>query len=136
LAWFFRRVTNWYFDRILFTIIKEVSLSTKANLMTYNTFTFKTKAQMLLHTKIWEDKTAQHYLVNLKKGCIRFCYNQIWNAKRTFKTSFLFEYESPNSFKQFQTELANFTKHIMKELQASEPVIKASTNIILQDLKV
>ncbi len=67
MAWFFRRVTNWYFDRILFTIIKEVSLSTKANLMTYNTFTFKTKAQMLLHTKIWEDNGTALFS-KLKKG--------------------------------------------------------------------
>ena len=30
-------------------------LETKANLMTYNTFTFKTEAQMLLFIRIWED---------------------------------------------------------------------------------
>jgi hypothetical protein len=30
-------------------------LDTKANLMTYNTFTFKTEAQMLLFRRIWED---------------------------------------------------------------------------------
>ena len=32
-----------------------VMLDTKANLMTYNTFTFKTEAQMLLFRRIWED---------------------------------------------------------------------------------
>ena len=41
----------------------------------------------------------------------------------------------PNSFKQCQTELANFAKHIMKELQASDPVIEVSRNIVLQELK-
>ncbi|MDG2457749.1 MAG: hypothetical protein P8N41_02320 [Alphaproteobacteria bacterium] len=30
-------------------------MDTKANLMTYNTFTFKTEAQMLLFRRIWED---------------------------------------------------------------------------------
>jgi hypothetical protein len=48
----------------------------------------------------------------------------------------LFEYDSPNAFKQSQMELENFTKNIMKELQAADPVIEASRNIILQDLKV
>ena len=56
--------------------------------------------------------------------------------KGTFKISVLFEYDSPNAFKQSQMELENFTKNIMKELQAADPVIEASRNIILQDLKV
>ena len=33
----------------------EFMLDAKANLMTYNTFTFKTEAQMLLFRRIWED---------------------------------------------------------------------------------
>ena len=28
----------------------------KSSLMSYNTFTFKTEAQMLLHIRLWEDK--------------------------------------------------------------------------------
>ena len=71
-----------------------------------------------------------------KKGCTRFCLNQIWNVKGTFKMSVLFEYESPTSFKQCQNELENFTKNLMKELQAADPVIEASRNIVLQDLRV
>ena len=56
--------------------------------------------------------------------------------KGTFKISILFEYQSPNSFKQCQNELENFTKNIMKDLKAADPVIEASRNIVLQDLKV
>ena len=56
--------------------------------------------------------------------------------KGTFKISVLFEYESPNAFKQSQKELDNFTKNITKDLQAADPVIEASRNIVLQDLKV
>jgi hypothetical protein len=44
----------------------EFLLETKANLMTYNTFTFKTEAQMLLFIRMWEEM-VQHYLINLKK---------------------------------------------------------------------
>ena len=29
---------------------------TETNLMSYNTFTFKTEAQMLLHIRLWEEK--------------------------------------------------------------------------------
>ena len=32
--------------------------------------------------------------------------------------------------------LENFTKNIMKELQAADPVIEASRNIVLQDLRI
>ena len=111
-------------------------LDTKANLMTYNTFTFKTEAQLLLFRRIWEDNGTALFDKLKKKGCIRFCLNQIWNVKGTFKMSVLFEYESPTSFKQCQNELENFTKNLMKELQAADPVIEASRNIVLQDLKI
>ena len=104
--------------------------------MTYNTFTFKTEAQMLLFIRMQEDNGTALFDKLKKKGCTRFCLNQIWNVKGTFKTSVLFEYESPNAFKQSQIELENFTKNIMKELEAADPVIEASRNIVLQDLRV
>ena len=114
----------------------EFLLDIKANLMTYNTFTFKTEAQMLLFIRIWEDNGTALFDKLKKKGCTRFCLNQIWNVKGTFKTSILFEYESPNAFKQCQIELENFTKNLMKEIEAADPVIEASRNIVLQDLRV
>ena len=114
----------------------EFLLETKANLMTYNTFTFKTEAQMLLFIRIWDDNGTALFDKLKKKGCTRFCLNQIWNVKGTFKTSLLFEYESPNAFKQSQIELENFTKNLMKEIEAADPVIEASRNIVLQDLRV
>ena len=73
-------------------------MDTKVNLMTYNTFTFKTEAQMLLFRRIWEDNGTALFDKLKKKGCTRFCLNQIWNVKGTFKISVLFEYESPNAF--------------------------------------
>ena len=114
----------------------EFILDAKANLMTYNTSTFKTEAQMLLFRRIWNDNGAALFDKLKKQGCTRFCLNQIWNVKGTFKISILFEYESPNSFKKCQNELENFTKNIMKELKAADPVIEASRNIVLQDLRV
>ena len=111
-------------------------MDTKANLMTYNTFTFKTEAQMLLFIRIWEDNGTELFDKLKTKGCTRFCLNQIWNVKGTFKTSVLFEYDGPKAFKQCQIELENFTKNILKELQAADPVIEASRNIVLQDLRV
>ena len=104
--------------------------------MTYNTFTFKTEAQMLLFIRMQEDNGTALFDKLKKKGCTRFCLNQIWNVKGTFKTSILFEYESPNAFKQCQIELENFTKNLMKEIEAADPVIEASRNIVLQDLRV
>ena len=111
-------------------------MDAKANLMPYNTFTFKPEAQMLLCRRIWEDNGTALFDKLKKKGCTRFCLNQIWNVKGTFKISVLFEYESPNAFKQSQKELDNFTINIIKDLQAADPVIEASRNIVLQDLKI
>ena len=91
---------------------------------------------MLLFIRMWEDNGKALFDKLKKKGCTRFCLNQIWNVKGTFKTSTLFEYESPNAFKQCQIELENFTKNLMKEIQAADPVIEASRNIVLQDLRV
>ena len=51
-------------------------MDTKANLMTYNTFTFKTEAQMLLFRRIWEDNGTALFDKLKKKGCTRFCLNQ------------------------------------------------------------
>jgi len=53
----------------------------KSNLMSYNTFTFKTEAQMLLHIRLWEDKGKLLFEKLKDKGCTRYCYNQIWNKK-------------------------------------------------------
>ena len=80
--------------------------------MTYNTFTFKTEAQMLLFKRIWEDNGTALFDKLKKKGCTRFCLNQIWNVKGTFKMSVLFEYESPTSFKQYFASSSAFFREV------------------------
>ena len=107
---------------------------TETNLMSYNTFTFKTEAQMLLHIRLWEEKGKPLFAKLKQKGCTRFCYNQIWNKKGTYKTSTLFEYNSPQAYKDCQKAIDNFRQSIMKELEAISPVIESSRNVILQDL--
>ena len=107
---------------------------TETNLMSYNTFTFKTEAQMLLHIRLWEEKGKLLFAKLKQKGCTRFCYNQIWNKKGTYKTSTLFEYNSPQAYKDCQKAIDNFRQSIMKELEAISPVIESSRNVILQDL--
>ena len=104
------------------------------NLMSYNTFTFKTEAQMLLHIRLWEEKGKLLFVKLKLKGCTRFCYNQIWNKKGTYKTSTLFEYNNPQAYKDCQKAIDNFRQSIMKEFEAISPVIESSRNIILQDL--
>ena len=107
---------------------------TETNLMSYNTFTFKTEAQMLLHIRLWEEKGKLLFAKLKQKGCTRFCYNQIWNKKGTYKTSTLFEYNSPQAYKDCQKAIDSFRQSIMKELEAISPVIESSRNVILQDL--
>ena len=107
----------------------------QSNLMSYNIFTFKTEAQMLLHIRLWEEKGKLLFEKLKEKGCTRYCYNQIWNKQGTFKTSTLFEYESPQAYKDCQKEIGTFVQNLMKELAAISPVIESSRNIILEDLR-
>ena len=88
----------------------------KSNLMSYNTFTFKTEAQMLLHIRLWEDIGYLLFEKLKEKGCTRYCYNQILNKKRTFKTSTLFEYESPKAYKDCQKAIDTFIHSLMEDL--------------------
>ena len=58
-------------------------------LTSYNTFTFKSEAEMLLHIKYWDDEGEEVFKLLKSKGCTRFCYSRIWNKKGLFKTSTL-----------------------------------------------
>ena len=107
----------------------------KSNPISYNTFTFKTEAQMLLHIRLWEDIGYLLFGKLKEKGCTRYCYNQIWNKKGTYKTSTLFEYESPQAYRDCQKAIDTFRQSLMKELEAISPVIESSRNIILEDLR-
>ena len=107
----------------------------KSNLMSYNTFTFKTEAQMLLHIRLWEDKGKLLFEKLKEKGCTRYCYNQLWNKKGTDKTSTLFEYDSPQAYKDCQKAIDTFRQSLMKELEVTNAVIESSRNIILEDLR-
>ena len=42
-----------------------------SELISYNTFTFKTEAQMLLHIKYWEDEAEELFKILKRKGCKR-----------------------------------------------------------------
>ena len=89
--------------------------------MSYNIFTFKTEAQMLLHIRLWEEKGKLLFKKLKEKGCTRYCYNQIWNKQGTFKTSTLFEYESPEAYKNCQKEIGTFVQNLMKGFGGYKP---------------
>ena len=109
-------------------------MDTKANLMTYNTFTFKTEAQMLLFIRIWEDNGTELFDKLKTKGCTRFCYSRIWNKKGLFKTSTLLEYKNAKAFNDCQIEIGKMTKKLKSDLKSINVVIDASRNIVLKDL--
>ena len=107
----------------------------ESNPMSYNTFNFKTEDQILLHIRLWEDKGSSLFEKLKQKGCTRYCYDQIWNKKGTYKTSTLFECKSPQAYKDCQKAIDTFRQRLMKELGAIGPVIGSSRNIILEDLR-
>ena len=97
-------------------------MSKKSALMSYNIFTFPSEAQMLLHPEMFEKLT--------EAGCTAYSYNQVWNSPGTFKTSVMFEYESPEAFKACQEVMKEFTAPFLDELQSTGAVIEASRNVI------
>ena len=134
-------------------------MSKKSALMSYNIFTFPSEAQMLLHIKIWETRFPEMFEKLTEAGCTAYSYNQVWNSPGTFKTSVMFEYESPEAFKacqevmkgvpiprhgwaghsviigclrprSFANRLPNITAPFLDELQSTGAVIEASRNVI------
>ena len=99
-------------------------------LMSYNVFTFPSEAQMLLHIKIWEVNGPAMFEMLKEKGCTAYSYNQVWNSPGTFKTSVMWEYETPEAFKACQEALKEFTAPLMDELKSTGAVIEASRNVI------
>ena len=98
--------------------------------MSYNMFTFPSEAQMLLHIKIWETRFPQMFEKLTEAGCAAYSYNQVWNSPGTFKTSVMFEYESPEAFKACQEVMKEFTTPFLDELQSTGAVVEASRNVI------
>ena len=105
-------------------------MSKKSALMSYNIFTFPSEAQMLLHIKIWETRFPELFEKLTEAGCTAYSYNQVWNSPGTFKTSVMFEYESPEAFKACQEVMKEFTAPFLDELQSTGAVIEASRNVI------
>ncbi len=106
-----------------------------ACLMTFNTFTFKTEPEMLLHIRFWEDHGKEFFKKLNVNGCTRFCYNRVWNKEGTFKTSALFEYKNSDSFKKCQEIFRSERNSMIKELGSINVIVEASRNIILEDFK-
>ena len=104
-----------------------------ARLMTYNTFTFKTEPEMLLHIRFWEDHGAEFFEKLKKNGCTRYCYNRIWNKQGMFKTSALFEYTNSDAYKKCQEIFQSERNSMIKDLGSINVIVEASRNIVLQD---
>ena len=105
-------------------------------LMSYNIFTFPTEAQMLLHIRIWEAHFPAMFDRLKTKGCTAYSYNQIWNSPGTFKTSVMYEYESPAAFKACQDVMKEFAAPLMDKLKSAGAVIEASRNVIRHSARV
>ena len=112
----------------------EVNLENDAKLTSYNTFTFKSEAEMLLHIKYWDDEGEKVFKLLKSKGCTRFCYSIILNKKGVFKTSTLLEYINAKAFNDCQIEIGKMTEKLKTDLKSINVVIDASRNIVLKDL--
>lgn len=99
-------------------------------LMSYNVFTFPNEAQMQLHIKIWEVHGPLMFEKLKAKGCLAYSYNQIWNSPGSFKTSTMYEYESPDAFKACQQVMKDYVESIQSEIRGLDVVVEASRNVI------
>ena len=105
-------------------------------LMSYNVFTFPNEAQMQLHIKIWEEHHPLMFEQMKAKGCLAYSYNQVWNSPGTFKTSAMYEYESPDAFKACQQVMKDYVQSIESEMRGLDVVIEVSRNIIRHHSRV
>ena len=105
-----------------------------AKLTSYNTFTFKSEAEMLLHIKYWDEEGDKVFKLLNSNGCTRFCYSRIWNKKGLFKTSTLLEYKNAKAYNDCQTEIGKMMVKLKTGLKYIDVVIDASRNIVLKDL--
>ena len=105
-------------------------------LMSYNVFTFPNEAQMQLHIKTWEEHGPLMFEQMKAKGCLAYSYNQIWNSPGTFKTSAMYEYESPEAFKACQQVMKDYVQSIESEMRGLDVVIEVSRNIIRHHSRV
>jgi hypothetical protein len=105
-------------------------------LMSYNVFTFPSEAQMQLHIKIWEVHGPLMFEKLKANGCLAYSYNQVWNSPGTFKTSTMYEYESPAAFKACQHVMKEYVQSIEHEVRGLDVVIEASRNVVRQSARV
>ena len=108
----------------------------KTALMSYNIFTFPSEAQMLLHINIWDRHMPDMFELLKTKGCTAISYNQVWNSPGTFKTSVMYEYDSPEAFKACQKVMQDYVQSIMSEIRGLDVVIEASRNVIRYSARV
>ena len=111
-------------------------MSGKTALMSYNIFTFPSEAQMLLHISIWDRRMPEMFELLKTKGCTAISYNQVWNSPGTFKTSVMYEYESPEAFKACQQAMQAFVQPFRSELESTGAVIEASRNVVRYSARV
>jgi hypothetical protein len=126
-------------NRIIVVVSMKVwvdHMAKSSALMSYNVFTFPNEAQMQLHIKIWEEHSPLMFEQLKAKGCLAYSYNQIWNSPGTFKTSAIFEYESPEAFKACQQVMKDYGQSIESETRGLDVVIEASRNIIRHHSRV
>ena len=106
----------------------------KSQLSSFNVFSFKTEAEMIVWIKFWEKHADDYFKRFSPFGLVKITFNQVWNKKNVFKTSTYFEYESPEAFKKIQKEMETWRKDVNDDYKFS-PIIDATRNIILQQFE-
>lgn len=106
----------------------------KPELSSFNVFSFKTEAEMIVWIKFWEKHGDDYFKRFAPFGLVKITFNQVWNKKNVFKTSTYFEYESPEAFKKIQKEMETWRKDVNDDYKFL-PIVDATRNIILQQFE-
>ena len=103
-------------------------------LSTFNMLTFKSETHLMLWVSFWEEYGEAFFSDLSKQGCKRVTFNRVWNKKRQYKASSLFECKNPEAFKACQKVIEAWSKRPeWQELMKSEAMLEATRNIVLQD---
>ena len=92
--------------------------------------TFPNEEQSQLNSKIGEEHSPWRFEQLKATGCVAYSDNQVWNSPGTFKTSAMYEYESPEACKACQQVIKDYGQSIESETRGLDVVIEASRNVI------
>ncbi len=74
----------------------------KSQLSSFNVFSFKTEAEMIVWIKFWEKHADDYFKRFSPFGLVKITFNQVWNKKMSLKLLRILNTKAPKHLKKFK----------------------------------